>query len=173
MNHLNEGQFAELLAATPRDLRESAPDSELAAVHAHASACPECAAELARMRDCLELFREATTAHADAHLNRVPAWQPPARARFMLQPAYWVAAAAAALIAALIPLQIATHHRPHPPVQQPVVVAPQSTPAESDEALLESVNRELSESVPTPMAALADPRGSAAQNSQNSSQRTN
>jgi anti-sigma factor RsiW len=173
MNHLNEEQFALLLAATARDLRESAPDSELGAVHAHASQCPECAAELTRMRDCIELFREASTAHADAHLTRLPAWQPPARRSFVLQPGYWAAVAAAALIAALIPLQIGSHHRPQPPAQQPIAVAPQHTPAESDEALLESVNRELSESVPTPMAALVDPTASGTHTSQNSSQRTN
>lgn len=173
MNHLNENQFAELLAATPRELRESTAESELTALQAHTCECPDCAAELARMREGLESFREASTAHAVAHLNRAPAWQPPARRAFAVQPAYWAAAAAAALVAALIPVQIANHHHSQPPAQQPVAVVQQTTPAESDEALLDSVNRELSESVPTPMAALADPTGSGTQTSQNSSQRTN
>lgn len=164
MNHLNEQQIAELLAASPRDLQEI---PELAETQAHTLACAECGAELARMQQSLALFREASTAYADAHLRRVPSFQPPVRRRF-LQPVYWAAAATGLLLAAFVPIQ-----HPAPPAPQlPVVVSPQQAPAESDEALLESVNREVSESVPTPMAALADPNGSTSQASQNSTQRT-
>jgi len=167
MNHLNEQLIAELLAASPRELRET---PELAEAQAHAVACAECAAELTRMQESLALFREASTAYADAHLRRVPAFQPPVRRPF-LQPVYWAAAAAGLLLAAFVPTPLRHPARPAP--QLPVVASPQQAAAESDEALLESVNREVSESVPTPMAALADPTGSNSQASQNSTQRTN
>jgi hypothetical protein len=173
MNHLDEQQFAELLAVSRRELCEGATGPELAQLQAHACECSECAAELARMRDSLALFREASTAYADAHLNRLPAWQPPARPASMLQPAYWAAVAAAVFLAIFVPLQMANRHPVQPPLQVPVVVAPQQAPAETDEALLEDVNRELSESVPSPMAALADPTGTSTNASQNSTQRTN
>jgi anti-sigma factor RsiW len=166
MNHLNEEQIAELLSASSRELGEL---PELAEAQAHAAACTECAAELVRMQESLAFFREASTAYADAHVQRVPAFQPPIRRPFF-QPALWATAAAAVLLAAFVPTQL---RRPVPPIQQPVNVQPAPPPSESDEALLESVNREVSESVPTPMAALADPTGSASQASQNSTQRTN
>ncbi|HEX3572557.1 MAG TPA: hypothetical protein VHU44_17195 [Acidobacteriaceae bacterium] len=173
MNHLDEQQFAELLSASRRELSEGATGPELAQLQAHACECSECAAELASMRDSLALFREASTAYADAHLNRLPAWRPPARRASMLQSAYWAAAAAAVFLATFVPLQMANRHPVQPPIQVPVVVAPQQAPAETDEALLEDVNRELSESVPSPMAALADPTGTSTNASQNSTQRTN
>jgi hypothetical protein len=170
MTHLNEEQIAELLAASPREFVE---DSDLASLQAHASECAECGAEIARMKESLALFREASAAYAEAHLNRVPAWHPPARRPLMVQSAYWAAAAAAVFLAALVPMQMAFRHRANPSAQPPVVAVTQHAPAETDEALLDSVNRELSESVPTPMQALADPTGGAANSSQNSTQRTN
>lgn len=173
MNHLNEQQFAEMLLASRRELSEPPGGSELDALLAHISECSGCAAELARMRDSLALFREASTAYADAHMNRLPAWQPPARRAFVLQPAYWAAAAAAVFLATFVPLQMANRHPVQPPLQTPANVAPQQAAAETDEALLEDVNRELSESVPAPMAALADPTGTPTKVSQNSTQRTN
>jgi hypothetical protein len=167
MNHLNEQQIAELLSASPREVREV---PELAEAQTHAAVCADCAAELARMQESLALFREASTAYADAYMRNLPAFQPPVRRPF-LQPAYWAAAAAAVLLAAMVPAHL---HDPEQAVQQPIAVAvQQAPPSESDEALLESVNREVSESLPSPMAALADPTGSAAQVSQNSTQRTN
>lgn len=166
MNHLNEEQIAELLSASPSELQQVPGLTE---AQAHAEACAECAAELSRMRESLALFREASTAYADAHLHRVPAFQPRMRRPFY-QPALWAAAAAALLLATFVPTQL---RRPVPPIAQAPVNTIQQVPSESDEALLESVNREVSESVPTPMAALADPAGSATQASQNSTQRTN
>lgn len=166
MNHLNEEQIAELLAASAAELREL---PELTAAQAHVAACAECAGELARMQQSIALFREASTAYAEANLHRVPVFQPRTR-RPPLQPVYW-AAAAAGLLLAILPMQL---RKPaQPTTQQPVAATPQQNQFESDEALLESVNREVSESVPTPMAPLADPIGSNSQASQNSTQRTN
>jgi anti-sigma factor RsiW len=169
MTHLNDEQIAELLAASPRGL---AADSSLTGIQAHASDCPECSAEIARMKDSLALFREVSTAFADAHLKHVPAWKTPSRRLVMLEPVYWFAAAAALALAAFIPLHTAIRNPAQPMIQVPVAVAKHAT-AETDDALLQDVNRDLSESVPTPMEALADPTGSAPQSSQKSTQRTN
>lgn len=166
MNHLNEQQIAELLSASPNELGQVPGLTE---AQAHAETCPDCAAELSSMRESLALFREASTAYADARMHHVPAFQPPMRRPFY-QPALWAAAAAVLLLATFVPTQL---RRPVPPIQQVPVNTTQQMPPESDEALLESVNREVSASVPTPMAALADPAGSGTQASQNSTQRTN
>lgn len=169
MTHLNEEQIAELLAASTREL---ATDSSLAGIQAHASDCPECSAEIARMKESLALFRMASTAFAEAHLKPAPAWQTPSRRLIMLEPVYWFAAAAAVALAAFIPLQTAIRNPTQPVIQAPVAVA-KHAPAETDDALLQDVSRDLSESVPTAMQALADPTGSAPQSSQKSTQRTN
>ena len=173
MNHLTEEQFAELLAASPRELREAPAGSELASAGAHAASCPECTAELSQLRDSLALFREAGTAYADAHIRRVPAWQPPVRRGFSLQSPYWLAASAAAILAAFVPLQMALRHPEPPTAEQPMQVVHQHTASEEDQALLDDVNRELSESVPSPLAALVDPAGTSTEASQNAKQRTN
>lgn len=148
--HLTEEQFAELLAA-PRSA-----DPANAAAQAHLAECPSCAAELAGVQDSLALFREASTALAEAHLREVPRPALPVRRPVLLPyPAYW-AAAAAMLFAAFIPIERMRERStaPKPPV---LAQAPATHSAESDEALLDDVNREISESVPTPMQALADP----------------
>lgn len=169
MTHLNEEQIAELLAISPREL---ATDSSLAGIQAHASDCPECSAEIARMKDSLALFGQASTAFADAHLKHVRAWKTPSRRLTMLEPVYWLAAAAAVTLAAFIPLHTAILNPAQPVIQAPIAVA-KHAPAETDDALLQDINRDLSESVPTPMEALADPTGRAPQSSQKSTQRTN
>lgn len=156
--HLTEEQFGELIAASA-----NAP-VEISPAETHVRSCEQCTAELASLRECLTLFREASTAYADSELRRIPQVKLPARRRLLLpmfQPAYWVAAAAAIFLAALLPMQM-LHKRAIKPA--PAVVASASSAAvesESDEALLEDVNREESASVPTPMQALADPTASA------------
>ena len=151
--HLTEEQFADLLAA-PRN-----PDAASAHLTAqvHLAECPSCAAELTSMQESLALFREASTALAEAQLRSMPRPALPARRRvFMPQPALW-AAAAAMLLVSLAPLDKLRHDKPAP---QPVAVAHVPAAAqtrESDEALLRAVDNEISESVPTPMEALADP----------------
>jgi hypothetical protein len=88
--------------------------------------------------------------------------------RPLLQPAYW-AAAAALLLAAVLPLQM-LHRRAVPPPAAVAVTAP-DRPTVSDEALFECVDSEISEAVPTPMQALADPTSNATSSVSNSTQR--
>jgi len=171
MNHLTDQQLNELLAASPRELQQS-DALELGLASTHAAQCEECGARFAAMRDSLALFQEATTAYASARQHRVPAWQPPIRG-FSFPPVFWTAAAATALLAIVLPLQMVLRHS-QPSAAQQTVAAVSTHPApDSDQALLDGVSRELSESVPSPLDALADPAGSASQPSQTANQRTN
>jgi hypothetical protein len=169
--HLTGEQFGELLAAFPADgtmpIAPGSSNSDHALAELHVRDCPACAAELASLRESLSLFREATNAYANHHVRLLPPCSVPVR-HTALQPAYW-AAAAAVLLAALVPMQM-LHRRVPPPAPMVTSQAISPTP-ESDEALLEDVNREVSESVPTPMQALADPTASVTASSQPSSQR--
>jgi hypothetical protein len=157
--HLTEEQFGELIAA-------SAKGASTASAESHLQGCGQCAAELASLRECLTLYREASTAYADRELRRIPQVKLPARRRLLffpvLESAYWAAAAAAIFLAALLPMQT-LHRRTARPA--PAVVASAanvSAGSESDEALLEDVNREESASVPAAMQALEDPSGTTA-----------
>jgi hypothetical protein len=148
--HLTEDQFGEFLAAP------SAAGSSPA--EAHLLSCEQCAAELASLRESLTLFRQASNAYADNELRHLPPVSPPARPMLTpsLAPAYWVTAAAALFLAALLPMQMLHRHAFQP---APGIVAgvPDRTAQSEDEALLEDVNREISASVPSPMQALAVP----------------
>jgi anti-sigma factor RsiW len=155
--HLTEAQFGELIAASANNAAGTAP------AETHLQSCEPCAAEVASLRECLSLFREASTAYADRELRRIPQVTLPPRRPLLfpaLEPAYWATAAAAIFLAALLPMQ--TLHR-HAVQSAPAVAvgAPSASVAsESDEALLEDVSREESASVPAAMQALEDPSAS-------------
>jgi len=163
--HLTIEQFDELLARTA----EAASPATIAA-EAHLLSCPLCAAELAGLRDSLSLFCQASTAHAEDELSRQPLAALPARRPALapvIAPAYW-AAAAALILAAFLPLQT-LRHRSIQPAHTATAVA--DSPAQSDEALLDDIDREASASVPTPMQALVDPTATSSSSIQTSSQR--
>jgi hypothetical protein len=151
--HLTEDQFGELLACS----FQAASGSSLA--EAHLLSCEQCAAELAALRESLSLFRQASTALADSELRHLPQVTLPARPTLFpaMQSTYWVAAAAVVL-AAFLPMQMLHRRALQPAPAFSVAVA--DSPVESDEALLEDVNREASASVPDPMQALVDPTSS-------------
>jgi hypothetical protein len=155
--HLTEEQFGELIAASAKAAADIAP------AEAHVRGCEPCAAELASLRECLSLFRDASTAYADRELRRIPRVKLPARRPLFfpsLEPAYWAVAAAAIFLAALLPMQTLRRHAVQPAPAVAVGAANASVGTESDEALLEDVNREESASVPAAMQALEDPSGS-------------
>lgn len=161
--HLTEDQFGELLSASSQIALVNASPAE-----AHVSHCDQCAAELESLRECLSLFREASTAYANQELRGVPQVKLPARRRLLFPlhaPAYWVAAAAL-LLAALLPMQTMHRHA----VQKRAAVIAANVPSaaassESDEDLMDDIDREDSASVPAPMQALADPASNAGSNS--------
>jgi hypothetical protein len=151
--HLTAEQFGELLAG-------SAPDAspQDAFVEAHLLACEQCSAELDELRQSITLFRDATRAYANEQMLHRTRWVLPTRTAHSLRSGYW-AAAAAMLLIALLPMQVLYQHaRPAQPVAA-VSSVPDAT--QSDEALLEDVDRAISTSVPTPMQALADPTATA------------
>jgi len=154
--HLTPEQFGELLAAADSD---ASPNAALA--EAHLLTCTRCSAELDELRQSIILFRNAVNAYADEQLQRRSRWTLPARLaptrRFV--PAYWAAAAAAMLLTALLPMQVLRHSAR--PAQPAAVASSAPANAQSDEALLDDVDRAISTSVPTPMQALADPTADA------------
>jgi len=127
---------------------------------AHLLTCEKCAAELTSLRESLSLFQQATGAYAGNELRRLPQASLPNRPMLSpflapaLQPAYWLAAAA--LLAGFLPMQTLHRHalQPAPAVASSNYAESES---ESDEALLNDIDREVSASVPAPMQALADP----------------
>ena len=173
--HLTGEEFGALLAISATQ----GADPELARAEAHLLACEACAAELAGLREAIALFREASSAYADSELRRMPRWILPDKRVLprTIVPAYWVAAAAM-LLTALLPMQVLRRHAVAP---QPTVASSaasgaasgdRASTAQSDEALLDDVNREISASLPAPMQALADPTSSAAAAGSATSNRT-
>ena len=162
-SHLTEDQFGELMAQSPET-------SDRPLAEAHIASCEQCSAELDGLRASLSLFRAATGAYAENESRRMPQWSATRvpTGRPSLQPTYW-AVAAALLLTTILPLQMFHRHSPAPPAV--VAVSTPDRPAESDEALFESVNNEVSEAVPAPMRALADPTSSIPSSLQNSTQR--
>jgi anti-sigma factor RsiW len=164
-NHLTGEEFGELMAGTT----EAAGDV-LAQAEAHLLVCEQCSAELASLREAICFYREASSAYADEELRKRPRWILPARSTTSrsLVPAYWATAAAMFLIA-LLPMQVIRRHSAASAAASVSSVAASNAAgsnAQSDEALLEDVNSEISASVPSSMQALADPNndGTAASN---------
>jgi anti-sigma factor RsiW len=165
-------QFGELLA---RFTEEVGPEPTLA--EAHLQVCEACSAELASLREAITLFREASDAYAEQELRGIPRWRLPNRSVFShtFVPAYWFVAAAM-FLTALLPLQVMRRHAQGTPpaVAATATVSNAASSAQSDEALLEDVNREVSRSVPASMQDLDDPTEDAsAVNSESSNATTN
>jgi len=137
---------------------------------AHMRSCVACAGEVAAMREALGCFRQAMTGAAEAEVRR---WEPVEPAmlwkgngrglkRFWPMPAYFALAATVVLAAVLIPLE-----RPIVrPAVVPVVetVAPHAaSPAsqDSDDALLEEIDQQVSASVPSALEPLEYPADAA------------
>ena len=150
--HLTHEQICDFILDPP-------PQSALST--AHLAACPACKAELATLSASLHRFQESSRSFAERELARRPVViELPRRRSIMAVPAY-LAAAALFLGAVFIPLRL---HRPVaavPPPSPEAAVAVSVQTTESDEALLEEINQDLSASVPSPMQPLADPTASA------------
>jgi hypothetical protein len=156
--HLTDDQFAALLASPG-----GSPGGNDAAAEAHLVSCELCTAELDGMRESLSFFRDASvacanTVYADQVEGKPREWVVAARRPQLLHPAFWAAAAAMLLTAVLLPLQLHRQAAAVPFASNATAQGATST-RESDEALLEDVNRDLSASVPAPMQTLADPTG--------------
>jgi hypothetical protein len=169
--HLTDDQMSELLDPATALATGSA---HLEAAEAHLPTCAACSAELASLREALSLFQQASIAHADQEFARLPSQDTADRPAYSLRPAhrpysqtlFWLAASAV-LVAGILPLQMRWQRNPSTP---PATTSAPAHTTESDEALLEDINRELSTSVPAPMQALADPTGTASADTQTSIQ---
>jgi hypothetical protein len=146
--HLTEEQFGELLSAS--SCAGTSP------AEAHLDTCAQCAAEFAQLRDSLSLFRQATTSYAGDHLRPMAL---PARPYSPASERVWWTAAAALVLAAILPMQALRQHtqRPAPSAASTQAVVQDNTADSDDQALLEDISTVTSASVPTPMQALADP----------------
>lgn len=129
------------------------------AVRVHLLGCAACAAEVEGVRSAVGLLCSALTEMADAERFRqgsgasLLSFKPVRPIR--RAPAYLALAASLAVVAALVPFgRIA--RGPAVKAPAPVVVA-QSV--ESDEALLNEIDQQLSASVPSALAPLEDPAG--------------
>jgi len=154
--HLTEDEFDELLThPAPVDGSKSEP------AQAHMLSCDRCTAEFVTLRESLCLFRDAASTYADDELRRLPRISLPSRRSVSpaLEPA-WLVAAAAICLAALLPIQLPRQHSLRPQSTVSAAIADNASEAQSDDALLEDVDRDSSALVPAPMQSLADPTAS-------------
>lgn len=148
--HLTEAQLYNLLDAAD-------PAAGTSDAHQHARTCTACATELASLRRSLTLFREAST-HLAQHYTPTRLLERPAAARtgfFTIPRAAWGAGLVAAM--ALCTASVSMLHKPVVPV---IPVAQQAADAQSDDALLNSIDSDLATSVPPSLQPLDVPAAS-------------
>jgi anti-sigma factor RsiW len=152
-------------------------DTTRDAIHDHLDGCYACSAELATLNQSLSAFRNASHSMAQRQFSSLhrSAFSPTQGRKWMVQPLYF-ALAAALLVATAVPLALPHHPSAIQPAAHQIESA-QSSPsarnAESDEALLEGIDQDLSASVPEPMQPLADPTATSTSVTSISTQRTN
>lgn len=145
--HLTDEQMYTLLDTTEQ------PESS---VRLHLDTCAACQTELASLNGALSNFRVAATGLAAAQPARLvrraevsTALQPSAFRRPL-----WAVSLASA--AALVAVSVSVIRPPHPaPVAPAPVTVSAPAIAESDDALLDGIQRDLSASIPPSLAPLA------------------
>ena len=182
--HLTHDQLCDLLLHDDLDVHALHGDAvcsmaaadKLAAHQEHISNCLICSAELELLRGSIAHFHSLADSLTTRELARRPINRPfssllPARRHNLSFPAFaW--AAAALIVASVLPLSL-MHLRPNPlnrtaaapqaPSQtEPSQAATAAPTQESDAALLDSINQDLSAAVPTAMEPLASPAASSA-----------
>ncbi len=165
--HLNHEQICDLLLSGNAETSSTGHAQQTQELHReHLHTCLICSSELELLRSSVTSFRAASIVVADRALARRPLNTPSTMldtrrsARFISPAFFW--AATALLFTAALPLGL-YHSNLNPflkRAQSPMaIVAPAATPHPtttnlSDEALLESINQDLSASVPSPMQPL-------------------
>ncbi len=163
--HLTHHQLCDLLLDPPPQQNDTALD--------HLRDCYACAAELATLTTSLSGYRDTAHAVARHEFNTSPRVSPAPLLghRSPLHPIYW-AIAATALVIAILPFT-ATHRAPLVQPQPTHAVTTAYAGTESDAALLEDINQDLSASIPDPMQPLVDPTASSSTDNDSTAQRTN
>jgi hypothetical protein len=172
-HHLSHEQLCDLLIVAPQD------DASLSEAHQeHLRDCLICASELDLMRSSVAGFHDASTALADRELSRRPI-RPRFASIYGSQPRGLITlgfawATAALVIAAIIPVGL--NSRLNPTLTPDTTVTQSATTSEaqpdSDAALLNDIDEDLSAAIPAPMQPLAGPSietasGSASADTQN------
>jgi hypothetical protein len=164
--HLTHHQLCDLLLDPPTQQNNGEAQD-------HLRNCYACSAELATLTASLSGYHDAAHAVAQRNFITLPrvAPAPLLGHRSLLHPVYW-AIAATALVIAILPF---TAPRRTPLLQpQPTrAVTPAAASTESDAALLEGINEDLSVSIPPSMQPLADPTASTSSATDSTTQRTN
>jgi hypothetical protein len=131
MSHLNQEQISAWLAGL-----QTPEQSE------HVTLCAACRGEISRREEPLALFRDAVRAISEQRGARVIVWSTPSRWRMPIL--RWAAGAALALLMLGIPVLYWNKQTQLREAER----------ARQDAALLDSVNSELSRSVPQPLEPL-------------------
>ena len=166
-NHLTHEQLCDLLLAhsPAHSEAEEQATPAIEAAEDHLRNCLTCSSELEGLRRSLLTFRQAASSYAENVYAR-PAMYCASIApspRFRSHVLYWATAAALAIAVAL-PFSLRHQSTPAPlPVTATVTTTPHNT--QSDEALLDSIDQDLSADVPAAMQPLADPTGTATSSS--------
>jgi len=171
--HLDHEQLCDLLLTSEENSSSSVvsihTDSTQDVHRQHLQQCLICAAELDLLRTSVTGFRAAATSIASHALTQrsnrpaISSLYTTRTARYISPTFFW--AATGILFAAVLPLGL-FHHNLNPFLKPHVVVAPAPSTAtnaapknlrtsESDEALLEGIDQDLSAAIPTPMQPLA------------------
>jgi hypothetical protein len=191
--HLSHEQLCDILLSShlqePPLKHHTAPSAILMAIaeahQEHLRDCLICASELDLMRSSVDQFHAASIALADRELARRPIrprFAPiySAHSRRHVMPLFlW--ATAALIFATLIPLGLLNPRfnplRNHPVSNQPAH-STSASDSDSDAALLDGIDEDLSAAIPTPMQPLAGPSATTpaepdSEDSQNPDLRTN
>ena len=155
--HLTDQQMYDLLEPATNPATQS-----------HLQSCPKCQAEFATLRESLLNFRTAATNLAAVAAPTYPPVASRTIARFF-GPKVWAASFATATAA--LAVSIAMLHPVHNTLgttAASTASAPQAAPAaESDDALLDGIQRDLSTSIPPSLEPLAVPAASGETSTQN------
>ena len=162
--HLTHQQLCDLVIAPSARLDASdTATADVAIAQDHLRDCYACSAELETLTASLSGYRDTAHAVAQRNFTASPrlAHAPLLTQRSPFHPVYW-AVAATALVIAILPL---TAPRPKPVQPQPTQAAVTSAASsESDAALLEDINQDLSVSIPPSLQPLADPTATSSSN---------
>lgn len=168
--HLSHEQLCDVLLAQSAERVSPA----LEAAEDHVRNCLICSSELEALRNSIALYRHAGSAYAERVYARPATYRASIAPspRFRSHVLYWATAAALAIAVAL---PFSLHQHAHTPVAvQPAAataVPASRHSAQSDEALLDGIDQDLSADVPAAMQPLADPTDGTAASS--STQRKN
>ena len=154
--HLSDEQIYDLLQSSANP-----------ATQPHLQNCPDCRAELANLRESLANFRDAST--------RLAAVAAPTRPPVLARAASWffgakIWAASFATAAAVLAISLSVLHPVHTStVTGTASGSPSQTafPSESDDALLDGIQKDLSTSIPPSLQPLAVPAASSDSSTQN------